>query len=115
MRLSPPIPQPKPQPAAKDRGWQAADRKGSAEVKWRSNGQCEVVVDGRTPFSRCHRRAVHVHHMLSGWRIRGRGESAKAIRKQATCVSCHEDIERNRLKRIGGRMPHWQDCYERVG
>lgn len=110
---------PKPRPAAlerKDRrtARTSKDEKESEKVKVRSGGQCEVVVDDRTPFGRCVRRAFHVHHMLGGHGVRARGESAKAIRKQHVCPDHHTAIGNHTLRRIGGVTPHWQDPYERV-
>lgn len=125
MRLSLPRAVPKGPPAklARDqqkRDWKAEDRAGSDEAKTRSGGRCEVRelircgTWGSSAIYRCQRRAIHLHHMIGGWKIRGRGESAKAIRKQHTCLECHQDIEGNVLQRIGGTVPHWTDVYERI-
>lgn len=91
------------------------DDKESAKVKARSGGRCEIEVEvNRKVAWRCKRRAVHVHHMLGGIGVRGRGESAKAIRKQHACSDCHSDITNHVLVRIGEQMPHYRDRYRRV-
>lgn len=89
----------------------SVDERESEKVKARSGGRCEVVEWGR---ERCKRRAFHVHHMLGGNGLRGRGESAKAIRKQHVCANHHRDIGAHVLERLGGPMPHWQDRYRRI-
>lgn len=66
----------------------SVDAAESRKVKARSGGQCEVVNE----FGRCVRRAVHVHHRLSGIGVRGRGASAKADNKLHLCDRCHGDI-----------------------
>ena len=86
------------------------DARESDKVKARSGWRCEVV----TPWGRCRRRAFHVHHMLGGIGVRGRGESAKAIRKQHVCSDCHSDIGNHVLVRQGDQVPHWTDRYTRV-
>lgn len=91
------------------------DDKGSDEAKARSGGRCEIWTLANRKFkSRCQRRAQHIHHMLGGNGVRGRGESAKAIRKQHACSDCHSDITNHVLVRHGGVMPHWTDAYTRV-
>lgn len=99
------------------------DEKESKKVRERSGGRCEVeVVSGRWSVphatgvyrSRCKRRANQVHHMIGGIGVRGRGESAKRIRKQHTCAECHSDIGNKVLVRIGGVVPHFTDTYSRV-
>lgn len=91
------------------------DEQESRKVRKRSTGRCEVVVQvNRKVAWRCKRRAVHVHHMLGGIGVRGRGESAKAIRKQHTCQECHSDITGHVLQRIGDVLPHFMDRYTRV-
>ena len=56
------------------------DRRESAKVKSRSGGVCED----------CDRaRAVHVHHLLGGIGVRGRGKSALAENKLHLCTACH--------------------------
>lgn len=100
----------------------ALDRKESAKVKERSGGRCEVWERDEQMFgwgnSRCKRAATQVHHMMGGRGVRGRGESALAIRKQHLCDQCHLDITGDiggkRLKRIGGMVPHYTDVYERI-
>lgn len=117
-----PYPKPRPRKLEKaDRTKQrvSVDDKESAKVTARSGGRCEAVVvmtawcfEGLV--HRCQRRAVHVHHMLGGIGVRGRGESAKAIRKQHVCTACHSDIGNHVLVRIGDQMPHFTDTYRRV-
>lgn len=95
--------------------WQDKDAAESVKVKARSGGRCEVQVEvNRTVTWRCKRRALHVHHMLGGNGVRGRGESAKAIRKQHVCLSCHSDIGNKVLVRLGDQMPHHADRYKRL-
>jgi len=99
----------------------SVDDRESAKVKVRSGGRREAFIEKHpdvrvdlTATWRCHRRALHVHHMLSGIGVRGRGESAKEIRKQHLCQKCHEDIGGKKLQRIGGDLPHYTDAYRRV-
>ena len=93
----------------------SVDDKESAKVKKRSRGQCEIVeVMKRGSQFRCPFRANHVHHMLGGIGVRGRGESAKAERKQHVCSNCHSDIGNHVLVRLGEQMPHFTDRYRRV-
>ena len=122
MRLSKPIPQPKPATTA------TADRKArtrlrlrqdaaeSRLVRERSGGRCEVTfsITGLAYPTRCICRATEVHHMLGGCGTRGHGESAKPERKLHVCPSCHRDITEHKLRRIGGPVPAWTDCYQRV-
>lgn len=128
MRLSPPIAQPKPKPAKPRTNWKAADRQGSEDVTERSGGLCEVVEmrrrwhqwfgDTGPEYMRCFRPATQIHHMIGGWKRRGRGMSAQADRKQHVCDACHRAITGDvgvKLKRVGGPVPHYSDCYERVG
>ena len=74
------------------------DEQESATVRERSKGQCEVWVSrpGRSFagafVSRCLRRAVHVHHLMGGNGVRGRGKSALAKNKLHLCAKCHADI-----------------------
>lgn len=94
---------------------QEIDDKESAKVKVRSEGRCEIWTEvNRKVAWRCKRRALHVHHMLGGIGVRGRGESAKAIRKQHVCPDCHSDIGAHVLVRQGAEMPHFRDRYRRV-
>lgn len=88
------------------------DAAESRAVKQRSGGQCEIIVAGH----RCHRRAFHVHHMLSGWGRRARGRSALAEHKQHACSDCHTHITAHvlRLKHVTGELPRWTDTYERA-
>ena len=97
---------PKPRPAALERADRRAalvarDKAENVKVKARSGGRCEVVVAGR----RCPRRAVHVHHLLGGWGVRARGNSAFARAKVHVCVGCHGDIHAHILVRDGA---HWR-------
>jgi hypothetical protein len=78
---------------------QSKDEKESEKVKQRSGGRCEAFIyshpDVRVDLTaswRCHRRAVHVHHILGGNGTRGRGPSALAVNKLHVCVKCHSDI-----------------------
>lgn len=124
MHLNKPIAVPKPRPAKLDRADRRALRKALDEVqnrivRKRSGGQCEVFEldplkrDGE-PAWRCNFRASHIHHMLSGWGIRARGNSAKAEHKQHVCVEHHPEITGHVLQRIGGLVPLWTDTYLRV-
>ena len=69
------------------------DEQESKKVKVRSMGICERVETlsgGIRAF--CMRRAVHVHHLLGGNGVRGRGKSALAINKLHLCAKCHSEI-----------------------
>lgn len=95
------------------------DDRESATVKARSGGRCEVGEHFYSGYRwlgarRCLRRANHVHHLLGGIGVRGRGESAKAIRKQHVCSDCHSDIGNHVLVRQGDLVPHFMDTYRRV-
>ena len=98
---------------------QAKDRAESAFVMARSGGRCEVLfADGNTaveqvlffantgehPRGRCIRRAVHVHHKLSGRGVRGIGASALAENKLHVCPQCHDDIHAKRLIPVGDKF-----------
>lgn len=85
------------------------DERESDKVRKRSGGRCEIKAPNR-----CERRGVHCHHMLSGMGVRGRGESALAIRKQMACEKCHSLITSKKLRRLGGDPPVWTDSYFRV-
>jgi hypothetical protein len=105
---------PKPRPTALERedrrkAIKSVDERESRKVKIRSGGRCEVVTR-----ERCKRYAQHVHHMLGGIGVRGRGESAKAIRKQHVCADCHSDIGNHILVRLGRAVPRWTDRYQRL-
>ena len=107
------LPKGKPKAIVKDerdRTRKTFDDKESDKVKVRSGGRCEVVVDGR----RCNRRASEVHHLLGGHGVRGRGESAKADRKQHACGACHSAITSHRIQRLGPAMPKWTVRYRSV-
>ena len=88
--------------------------KENLKVRLRSGGQCEVIIKGQ----RCQRRAFTIHHMLSGWGVRGRGASALANHKQHVCDGPrghHRLITGHVLKiRHTGRTPIYSQSYERV-
>lgn len=106
---------PKPRPSSLDRkdrkaARQRVDRAENVKVKARSGGVCEVRwfgATGRVEY-RCQRRAIHVHHKLSGVGVRGRGASALAANKLHLCDRCHSDIHAHVL------LPHVTDTYRRV-
>ena len=106
--------------AARKRAMQAKDRAESQKVRERSGGFCEIRIerilyDGLPAKYPCLAKAVHVHHMLSGHGTRGRGESAKAIRKLHLCARHHADIHENRLARVQtGELPVYADVYRRA-
>jgi len=87
----------------------ALDRAENAKVKQRSGGQCEVLtVTTRlksdfwicvTP-RRCHLRASHVHHLISGIGRRNVGRSITAECKLHVCDRCHEEIHGHVLKPV---------------
>lgn len=95
----------------------ARDRFGNEIVKQRSGGRCEVVVVGQ---ERCGHQATEVHHLIGGWRIRGRGLSALAEHKQHVCEQHHARITGQvgcgKLVLVNrgtfGRLPRWDDLYE---
>ena len=98
----------------------AVDKSESAKVRERSEGRCEIRCrseGGRFTF-RCTHYATQVHHMIGGNGKRGRGISALAEHKQHVCNSCHDDITGRvggkKLQRLGGLVPLWTDCYERI-
>lgn len=81
------------------------DESENVKVRQRSGGRCEVEEvrargerDGKGwttiwhSGARCKKRAVHIHHKLGGFGVRGRGKSALAENKLHTCESCHSDI-----------------------
>lgn len=114
---------PKPRPAALDREDRKRDRKTldaaeSAEVKQRSGGRCEVIVnryDGNRLWRgayRCLRRASEVHHMLGGWGVRARGRSALKEYKQHTCSACHKMITGHVLKLVNPDEAYWESRYD---
>lgn len=104
----------------------ALDRQESTLVKARSGGRCEVSevtnqIEGDTlhiHIHRCSRRAVHVMHLIGGNGRRGRNISALAIHKLHGCPEHHREIDGDlggkKLRRIGGPIPMWTDCYERT-
>ena len=93
------------------------DREESRDVQRRSGGRCEVVSVSMNVRFRCPRRATSVHHMLSGRGVRGRQESALAIRKLHVCDGpggCHALITEKRLVLVlAGRLPRFDDVYVR--
>ena len=93
------------------RAFVARDRRESGKVKFRSLGQCEVIIDSLV----CRRRARHVHHMIKGRGQRGHGISALAERKQHACQPCHDLIERHDVERVGATVPLYMDTYRTKG
>lgn len=109
-------PQPKPIPrvlekAKKQADLDKADAKGTLEARKRAAGRCEIQVIGENP---CRKPGAHTHHMISGRGKRGKGESAKAERKQRVCADHHTAIHHGLIRRQGGLVPHYMDRYERV-
>lgn len=106
--------------AARDRLKAKVDHAENEKVRQRSGEFCEVrIVSGAGAYvGRCQRLATEIHHLLGGWRKRGRGPSALAERKQYVCTECHRGITGTlggkTLVRVGGVVPHWTDCYRRV-
>lgn len=97
----------------------ALDRKESLKVQARSGGRCEVYVEARWgDVWRCDRRAIEVHHMISGRGKRNVGISVLAEHKLNVCQECHlaitGDIGGRKLLRIGGIVPVWTDRYRRA-
>ena len=108
---------PKPRPRALEKADRrkaidATDKAENAKVKARSGGQCEMRVWLLTfPKTRsqpackvlglCERRAIHIHHLLGGIGVRGRGESALAKNKLHLCAKCHSDIHAHILQPRG--------------
>ena len=74
------------------------DDKESNTVRKRSGGRCEAVVSGE----RCRRKAFHVHHLMGGWGVRGRGDSALAKNKLHLCEFCHRRVHQHVLVHQGG-------------
>jgi hypothetical protein len=92
---------PKPRPAALERKDRKAlrdklDREENVTVRSRSTGRCELeqwyITDAGAVRMRCVRRAIHIHHKLSGIGIRGRQASALAVNKLHLCLRCHQDV-----------------------
>lgn len=115
---------PKPKPTKRRHPDAALDRRESAKVRVRSNGQCEVVspylniVTGEVVLARCPRRAVHVMHLIGGRGKRGIGPSALKEHKLHGCLEHHDGIDGKlggkKYERIGGTVPLWTDPYRRV-
>ena len=98
-------PQPKPRPSMLDKqdrrkALKSADLHENTKVKARSGGRCEMV-DG----VRCTYQAAHVHHLLGGIGVRGRGESRLAANKLHLCERCHSEIHAHILVPDG---PRWR-------
>jgi hypothetical protein len=93
----------------------AVDEKESDKVKVRSKGQCEVIEALRNDWApksftmkRCPKRALHVHHLLGGIGVRGRGKSALAENKLHLCVDCHSDIHAHVLVKFSEDGREWR-------
>lgn len=119
------LPHAKPRPAKRAHPDAALDRRESAKVRVRSEGRCEVMevefpASGEVymRFIPCHKRAVHVMHLIGGIGTRGIGLSALAAHKLHGCVEHHDGIDGKlggkKFRRIGGLVPHFTDVYERV-
>lgn len=95
-------------------------------VRLRSGGRCEVltlILEQSGDFvdrERCYHPATEIHHLIGGWKRRGRGSSALAEHKQHVCRSCHRAI----TGMVGGRklvllrrgaLPRFDDVYELRG
>jgi hypothetical protein len=90
----------------------AKDEAENAKARKRANGRCECFVIGE---GRCLRRDTETHHLLDGWRFRGRGKSALMIHKQRLCLRHHREQKANLIKLVPtGMLPVWFDAYERV-
>lgn len=70
------------------------DRAEHAKVKARSGGRCEAVIAGE----RCRERAVHDHHLKSGWGVRNVGDSILAANRVHLCVTHHQQIHAKLLR-----------------
>ena len=101
----------------------ALDKAENAKVPIRSGGRCEVkerriLFDGYPADIRCQCAAQHIMHLIGGRGKRGRGISALAKHKLHGCARHHREIDGDiggkKLKRIGGPIPHYTDCYERI-
>jgi hypothetical protein len=97
---------PKPRPKLLDKR-EASARKLALEiaenkrVKARSQGFCEaVILDRGGGQRRCHRRAGHVHHLVSGIGRRNVGVSILAEHKLHVCDQHHEEIHGHVLKPV---------------
>lgn len=95
---------PKPRPSALDKADRrkaltARDERESDVVRVRSGGWCEVLIRGQ----RCGRKAVHVHHLMGGIGVRGRGVSALSENKVHCCDLHHREIHAHVLLHLGGR------------
>ena len=109
---------------AKQRKISKSEQPENAKVVERSGGRCEVVERWTSPDTdafyasrhpvHCYRPATELHHLLGGWRRRGRNDSRLAIHKLAVCTQCHHDITEHKLQRLGGPVPLWTDCYQRT-
>ena len=107
---------PKPRPRLLDKQDRKADlakreRVENATVKARSGGRCEAwerfaghFIDGRPNDLRCVRRAVHIHHLISGVGRRNVRESVLAEHKLHLCPRCHQDIHGHVLLHVSTLM-----------
>jgi hypothetical protein len=93
----------------------ATDEQESDKVKARSKGQCEVIEAIPNAWSkksftlkRCPKRALHVHHLLGGIGVRGRGKSALADNKLHLCPDCHSDIHAHVLVKFSEDGREWR-------
>jgi hypothetical protein len=93
----------------------ATDDEESDKVKARSKGQCEVIEALRNDWApksftmkRCPKRALHVHHLLGGIGVRGRGKSALAENKLHLCPDCHSDIHAHVLVKFSEDGKEWR-------
>lgn len=96
----------------------SVDLSENDKVRERSEGRCELIESHPNPWSvrsftlkRCTRRAAHVHHLLGGIGVRGRGKSALAENKLHLCGQCHVDVHARVLVYDGGGHAH---CYQRI-
>ena len=98
--------------AARARLQAKIEREENAKVVARCDGMCEVVLTAMCPAA-----GTQIHHMLGGWKLRGKGRSALAEHKQLVCDWHHRAITgdvNNKLVRVGGPVPHWTDHYRRA-
>ena len=108
---------------AKQRRVSKLEQPENAKVIDRAGGRCEVRMqmlrcatesDPKLIVRRCPSAATEIHHLIGGYRVRGRKESALAIHKLAVCQMCHRDLTEHKLQRLGGPVPLWTDCYQRT-
>lgn len=90
----------------------ATDRAENEKARRRANGRCEIFVVGE---GWCTKRDQETHHMISGIGRKKVGRSLLAEHKQRCCTECHRLITNNVLKVLTeGRVPRWNDPYERI-